>query len=118
VILASFRNGTVAGYGVVDNVKGKDQLITYFVIVDSSLAVHDLEILAYREAYGGEVRYKSWQEQFRGKRPGDRLRAGRDIKNITGATISARSVTLGVEKVLSVLAVVGDRLPVTPMEAR
>lgn len=118
MIFASFRARTLAGYGVVDNVKGKDQLITYLVAVDPSLAVKDLEIIAYREAYGGEVGYKSWQKQFLGKQPGDNLRPGREIKNISGATISARSVTLGVTRVLAMLAVVRDRLPRTPVGMR
>jgi len=118
VVLASFKGNAAAGYAVVDNVKGKDQLITYIVAVDSSLVVKDLEILAYREAYGGEVRYKSWQKQFFGRRPGEELRPGKEIKNISGATISARSVTFGVKKVLSVLAAVRDRLPHTPLETQ
>jgi len=118
VVLASFKGNASAGYAVVDNVKGKDQLITYIVVVDSSLGVKDLEILSYREAYGGEVRNKSWQKQFIGRRSGEKLRPGREIKNISGATISARSVTFGVNKVLSMLAAVRDRLPRTPLEAR
>jgi Na+-translocating ferredoxin:NAD+ oxidoreductase RnfG subunit len=90
---------------------GKDQLITFLLCVNNSLAIESLEILEYREPYGGEVRNKSWQIQFRGKRPGDAMRAGREIKNITGATISARAVTNGVHRLLLILHAIRNRLP-------
>ncbi len=110
LLLASNSEKTV-GYAIVDDVQGKDQPITYCIIVDESLAVKEVGILAYREPYGGEVQQKSWLKQFMGKQPEDSIRPGRDIKNITGATISARSVTLGVKKLLTLLRLVQSRLP-------
>jgi len=111
IILVPERNDTILGYVVVDNVKGKDQFITYALVVTPDLVVRDFEILAYREPYGYEVTYKSWQEQFFGKRPEDRLRPGREIRNISGATISARAVTLGVNRILCTLRILQGRLP-------
>ena len=105
------RNDSILGYVIVDEVMGRDQLITYLVAVDRNLAVRDLEILAYREPYGGEVTYKSWQRQFFGKVPEDRLRHGREIRNISGATISARAVTNGVRRILYTLRMLQQRLP-------
>ena len=110
-IFVAMASDSSLGYAVIDDVKGKDQFITYLVAVGRNLTVKDLEILSYRESYGGEVRYKSWQKQFYGKSADDNLRPGKEIKNISGATISARSVTLGVRKILSLLQVVRDRLP-------
>jgi H+/Na+-translocating ferredoxin:NAD+ oxidoreductase subunit G len=98
-----------AGLVVIDNVKGKDQMITYLVAVTADLEVKDLEILAYREPYGGEVRNRSWREQFVGKSAMDQLRPGRDIINITGATISVRAVTAGVRKILATLTLLRAR---------
>jgi Na+-translocating ferredoxin:NAD+ oxidoreductase RnfG subunit len=91
------------GLAVLHDVRGKDQLITILVAADTGLAVVALEILTYREPYGGEVGNESWRTQFRGARPGDRLRPGREIRNITGATISVRSVTEGVNTILRLL---------------
>lgn len=102
---------SVIGVAIVDDIKGKDQLITYLLCVNNDLAVVNLEVLEYREPYGGEVRNKSWQIQFQGKRPSDLLRPGREIKNITGATISARAVTNGVHRLLLVLQAIRNRLP-------
>lgn len=110
-VLCAFHEQDIAGYAVVDNVRGKDQPITYCVIVDKQLAVKNVEILEYREPYGGEVRNARWLSQFQGKQPSDKLRPGRDIKVITGATISSRSVTFGVQKILSLLRIVQSRLP-------
>jgi len=117
-LLAAMNEGKVVGYAVIDNVRGKDMPITYCVVVDEKLSVHRIDILAYRESFGGEIRNESWLRQFFGKRPGDELRPGKEIRSITGATISARAVTLGVRKVLSVLHVVQKRLPRTTGDRR
>ncbi len=101
------------GLAIPDDVMGKDQFITYLLCLNNDLAIQDLEILQYREPYGGEVRNKSWQTQFLGKRPGDLLRAGREIKNITGATISARAVTTGVSRLLKILQTMRNHIPRT-----
>ncbi|MCE7933420.1 MAG: FMN-binding protein [Chlorobi bacterium CHB2] len=96
-------NGKVIGYGIVDDVKGKSKPITYLLMVDASLNIKDIEVLAYREPYGGEVQYEAFRRQFRGKSGRDQLRVGSDIKNISGATISSNSVTNGVRRLLAVL---------------
>jgi Na+-translocating ferredoxin:NAD+ oxidoreductase RnfG subunit len=72
------------------------------LVLDSDGAVRQLEILEYRESYGGQVRYESWREQFHGKKPGDSLRHGTDVQNIAGATLSCRHVTEGVAKLLRI----------------
>lgn len=102
--------GSPLGYVVVDDVKGKDMPITYLVAVDTSLRIVDLQILAYRESYGGEVRSAGWRRQFVGRSPDEPLRYGREIRNITGATISAQAVTGGVRSVLALLTVARHRL--------
>ena len=57
-------------------------------------------MLVYREPQGGEVAYDAWRKQFRGKRPPRHSQVGKDIKNISGATISSNSVTRGVRQAL------------------
>jgi Na+-translocating ferredoxin:NAD+ oxidoreductase RnfG subunit len=60
-----------------------------------------VDILVYREPYGGEVAYDAWRRQFRGKSALDRLEVGKDIRTISGATISVNAVTLGVRRALA-----------------
>jgi hypothetical protein len=103
-------NGRTIGYGFVDDVKGKTQYITYLTAILPTGEVKDIDVIAYRESYGGEIGYESFRRQFRGKTASDKLRPGRDIKNISGATISVRAVTDGVRKVLLTFNLIRPRL--------
>jgi hypothetical protein len=98
------RDGALLGFAQVRNVKGKDQPITYLVATDSADALRDIDILVYREPRGGEVAYEPWRKQFRGKTTAAPLQVGKDIRNISGATISSNAVTRGVKQALADLA--------------
>ena len=95
-----------AGWFFVDQVIGKHEFITYALAVDSKGAVLGIEIMDYRETYGGEIRNPVWRQQFSGKRHGDSLKLGADIRNISGATLSCRNVTNGVKRLLAMRALV------------
>ena len=71
------RPGALLGFAQVRNVKGKELPITYLVATDSADALRDIDILVYREPYGGEVAYEPWRKQFRGKTAAARCRWGR-----------------------------------------
>ncbi len=96
---------TRTGWLFVDRVLGKHELITYAVALDADGAVHGIEILDYRETYGDEIRDARWRQQFVGKRFGAELRLDKDIKNISGATLSCRHVTDGIKRILTVFNV-------------
>jgi Na+-translocating ferredoxin:NAD+ oxidoreductase RnfG subunit len=100
-VLRISRDGALLGFAQVRNVKGKDQPITFLVAVDGHDALKDIDVLVYREPYGGEVAYEPWRKQFRGKTATAPLMVGKDIKNISGATISSHSVTLGIRRALA-----------------
>ena len=102
-VLRISKGGTLFGFARVRNVKGKDQPITYLVAIDPKDALKDVDVLVYREPYGGEVAYEPWRKQFRGKTGAAPLEVGKDIKNISGATISSHAVTLGVRQTLAEL---------------
>ena len=91
-----------AGWFLVDRVIGKHDYITYAVALSPDGAVKRVEILEYRESYGGEVRNPAWRQQFVGKRFGARLKVGADIRNISGATLSSTHVTEGVRRILAI----------------
>jgi hypothetical protein len=98
------RNDSLLGFAIVRNVRGKDQLITFLVATDTLDRLRDVDILVYREPYGGEVAYDAWRRQFRGKSTADRLEVGRDIRSISGATISVHAVTAGVRRAIADLS--------------
>ena len=108
----ALEGGEIRGYAVVDDAMGKSEPITYLLAVDPSLHVERVEILAYRESHGGDVRQSGWRDQFRGKGPDSPLRIGTDIRNIAGATISCRSITEAVHDQLACLAVLPK--PIVP----
>jgi hypothetical protein len=89
------------GLVVLDHVIGKHLYIDYTVALDTTGKVKRVDILQYRESYGGEVRESGWLGQFVGKTSGSTLRVGGDIRNISGATLSSLHVTEGVKRVLA-----------------
>jgi len=93
------------GVLMVDQVIGKHEFIDYAVAISTNGTVLQVEILEYREHYGGEVRQPKWRDQFRGKSARDPLKIGGDVYNITGATLSCRHVTEGVKKLLAIFEV-------------
>ncbi len=88
------------GWFMVDEVIGKQELITYGVAIDPQAAVTSLDILAYRETHGDAIRLPAWRAQFAGKRSDDPVKLDTDIRNISGATLSCRHVTEGVHRLL------------------
>ena len=92
--------GKVIGLFVFDRVVGKHLYIDYAVSLDPAGRVHRVDILQYRESYGGEVRQASWLAQFVGKTSASPLQVDSDIRNISGATLSSHHVTEGVKKIL------------------
>lgn len=100
-VLRISRADSLLGFAQARNVKGKDQPITFLVAVDAAGRLRDVDILVYREPYGGEVAYEAWRRQFRGKGPDAPLVVGRDIQGISGATISVNAVTAGVRRAVA-----------------
>jgi len=94
------------GWVIVDDVLGKHEFITYAVGIDAKGGVVGIEILEYRENYGGEIREANWRKQFSGKTAHNPLKLDTDIRNISGATFSCRHVTEGVKRLLALHALV------------
>ena len=83
------QGSTLLGYVFVDEVVGRQDFITYAAGIDTAGRLGPLEVLAYRESHGGEVRNEAWRRQFSGRESLDQLRFEADIKNIAGATLPA-----------------------------
>ncbi|HZV92772.1 MAG TPA: FMN-binding protein [Caldimonas sp.] len=98
-VFAATSNGRVLGYVITDSVIGKFDLIDYAVGVAPDGTIRGVEILAYREAHGGEVRTPAWRSQFVGKNAKAPLSVGVDIANISGATLSCTHLTDGIRRI-------------------
>jgi Na+-translocating ferredoxin:NAD+ oxidoreductase RnfG subunit len=89
------------GYFYYDHVVGKHLLIDYTVAIGPDGRVRRVDILNYRESYGGEVHDANWLAQFVGKSNQNEVRVNADIRNISGATLSSTHLAEGVKKVLA-----------------
>ena len=101
-IWKALAGGRLAGFFVVDYVIGKHLAIDYSVALEPDGRVRSVEVLEYREAYGSEITSHSWLRQFMGKTGRDPVAVDKDIRNISGATLSSQHVTEGIKRVLAV----------------
>ncbi|WP_237267412.1 FMN-binding protein [Tenacibaculum todarodis] len=99
------NNSALLGYAYVDKAPSKTDEFDYLILLNKDLIVAKTKILIYREDYGGEIGSKRWLKQFIGKTFKDTLTYEQDIIAISGATISASSMTIAVNKFLQNLAI-------------
>jgi Na+-translocating ferredoxin:NAD+ oxidoreductase RnfG subunit len=101
VTFKATQGETLLGYAVIVEEIGKHRPITFVVGVRRDGTVNDVAVMAYREAYGGEVKARRFLNQYRGKTPRDALQAPADIKNIAGATLSVDAASRAVKKAMA-----------------
>jgi Na+-transporting NADH:ubiquinone oxidoreductase subunit NqrC len=105
-VFAALDGETPVGYVFLDEVIGKFELITYAVAINPDMTVRQVEILAYRESHGAEIRSPAWRRQFVGKSVSTGgIAIGEGINNISGATLSCKHVTKGVRRIAAVAQV-------------
>jgi Na+-translocating ferredoxin:NAD+ oxidoreductase RnfG subunit len=97
------------GWFIVDEVVGKHEFITYAVGLNADGSVKQIEIMDYRETYGGQIRDQKWRAQFVGKNSRSTLKLDSDIKNISGATLSCRHITDGVKRLVAFYEIILKR---------
>ena len=95
--------GQPVGAMTIGNEIGRSYPITFMVVINPNGTVKDVEIMVYREPHGWEVRFESFMSQFFGRDGGDPFD---NINNITGATLSVRSMTKGVKKAVAEFQVI------------
>jgi Na+-translocating ferredoxin:NAD+ oxidoreductase RnfG subunit len=88
------------GYALIDHEIGKTEPITVLTALTPEGSIKEVEVLVYREPIGSEVHEKRFLKQYQGKKGGDPVRTGQDISSITGATLSARAVSVAVKRAL------------------
>ena len=93
-IYTAKENGKILGYGILINkkVRSKNAVVMYLITKDGVLK--GIEIIAFNEPHE-YIPSKTWTSQFQNIKTNKMLKLSRDIPTITGATLSARSVTDG-----------------------
>ncbi len=97
------------GYYYFGKALGKTDEFDFLVIFDIELVIKKIKVLAYREDYGMEIGSKRWLKQFNELTTGDQVEFQKDIKAISGATISARSMTKAVNDLLQSLTILQNK---------
>jgi Na+-translocating ferredoxin:NAD+ oxidoreductase RnfG subunit len=85
------KDNKIVGYGILINrkVRSKNAVVLYFI---SKRILQNIEIIAFNEPRE-YIPTKKWQSQFQNIPTNKMLKLSREIPTITGATLSARSVT-------------------------
>lgn len=103
----AMAGGKTVGWVLSDRVVGKYDLIDYAAGFDAQGAATGIEILAYRESHGAEIRQTGWRKQFVGKQGPGAMRFADDIRNISGATLSCQHVTEGMQRLSALVSLLG-----------
>jgi Na+-translocating ferredoxin:NAD+ oxidoreductase RnfG subunit len=103
IIWRAVQSDKTLGWVISDRVVGKYDLIDYAAGFDAEGTSLGMEVLAYRESHGSEIKQSAWRKQFAGKKSPNVMRFADDIRNISGATLSCQHVTEGMQR-LSALA--------------
>ena len=93
-IFKAVANNKTLGYGILINkkVRSKNAVVLYMITKESILK--SIEIIAFNEPEEF-LPTKEWSSQFKNIPTTKMLRLSKEIPTITGATLSARSVTDG-----------------------
>ncbi len=94
------KGSKVQGVALIDDQIGQHEPITFAVLLGTDGKMKRLEVVAYREARGGEIRSPRFRRQFTGKSPADKMRLGHDVVAISGATISSKAMVVGARRAL------------------
>ena len=96
-----FDSDRLLGFAFIGTAPSKTDTFEYLVVFDPSLIIKKVNVLVYREDYGGEIGSNRWLKQFVGKARSTDLAVGKNIAAISGATISVYSMTNAVNQLLN-----------------
>lgn len=102
IFYVGWDDGEIVGFAAEDRVKGKWGIIHYIIVFNTNGSIRDIAVLEYSEKRGRPVAKEGFRKQFRGMTINDRIRLKKDIRGVSGATISSTGMTNGVRKMTHV----------------
>jgi Na+-translocating ferredoxin:NAD+ oxidoreductase RnfG subunit len=97
------KDGKKTGVAVMEAQPGKWGMVKMIIAMDPTDGkVKNLEVMSFSEKRGRPVARKHFLNQFIGKGIGDPLEIHKDIRAVTGATVSSRAVCFAVRKMVKV----------------
>jgi hypothetical protein len=105
VAYAAWSADTLAGTAFFDSRRVRTMPGVFMIVVSPDSAVERVEVLAFHEPpdYRPPER---WLDRLAGGRLDERLWPGRDIRNLSGATLSVRAITESVRLAIALYQVV------------
>jgi len=101
VFYRGIKNNKTVSYALIDTHKLRTTTETLMFIINPDGSIKNIEIMAFYEPMD-YMPTDRWIDLFNGKKLNNSLSIGKDIPNITGATITSNSLTTEVRKVLAV----------------
>lgn len=105
LVFRATQGATPLGRAIVVEEIGKHRPITFVVGVRPDRTIADVAVMAYREAYGSEIRSRRFIAQYAGKGADADLRQPVGIRNVAGATLSVEAASRAVRKAQAIAAV-------------
>ena len=99
--VATARDGTVQGFGYLDTHRVRTLPETVLIAVGPDGTVLRVEVVVFREPLEYKPR-EGWYGQYEGEQLDRDLALERDIRPVTGATLTARATTEAVRRVLAI----------------
>lgn len=102
--VAKGEDGAVLGWAYLDTHRVRTLPETLMVVLGAEGTVQRVEVVTFREPLEYMPR-EGWYGQYEGQTLDDDLALKRDIRPVTGATLTARATTEAVRRVLAIHAV-------------
>lgn len=101
VFIEAVFSGRPSEYAIEMMETGKSLPMRFLVAIDRKGAVDQVILMQFLEPRGYEIERDLFRRQYRGKTRASPIRRGRDIRNISGATISVDAMNRGVKRALA-----------------
>jgi len=107
IIYEARSSNETLGYAIIDTHKLRTKTETVMFVINTDGTLRQAEVLAFFEPPDYQAG-NNWIELFEGKSAEDGMKMGKDIPNITGATITANSLSQAVRRILAVFKLASD----------
>lgn len=102
-------NNQLIGYLYLGEAPSMKRKFDYTILFNTDLTIKKSKVLIYREDYGQQIGSQRWLKQFIGLSEKDKPTYGENIDAVSGATISASSMTNAVADVLHSISILKEK---------
>ncbi len=96
------KNSQKTAVAVIEEQPGKWGPVKFIIALDTATAkVENLAVMSYKEKRGRPIARRNFLKQFIGKGSEDSIKVRKDIRAISGATISSDAACFAVKKVIA-----------------